>query len=106
MSTRSDSPVFRDNRAASRYELEVDGEVAVINYKCSGDRIALVHTEVPSALEGRGIGSQLARAALEDAGARHLVVVPRCPFVAAYIRRHQEYLPLVAPEYRERVTSR
>ena len=92
-----------NNEAAQRYETEVDGARAVLQYQRRGDSIVHLHTEVPEALEGHGIGSALARTALEDARARHLTVVPLCPFVTAYIRRHPEYLPIVDPAHRARV---
>ncbi len=92
-----------NNEAAQRYEAEVDGARSLIQYERKGDRIVFLHTEVPEALEGRGIASALARAALEDARARNLTVVPLCPFVSGYIRRHPEYLPLVEPTYRARL---
>jgi predicted GNAT family acetyltransferase len=99
--------VVKDNAAERRYEARVDGELAVVEYEIEhqpdGDRIVFIHTEVPEALEGHGIAGQLARAALEDARARHLTVVPLCPFVTTYIRRHQEYVLLVDPAYRHRV---
>jgi predicted GNAT family acetyltransferase len=60
-------------------------------YRLRGDRIVLVHTEVFPEFEGAGVGSGLARHALEDARSRGLGVVPRCPFVLAYLRRHPEY---------------
>jgi predicted GNAT family acetyltransferase len=56
-----------------------------------------LHTVVPPALEGHGVASKLADAALRDARARHQTVVPRCPFVAAYIERHREYQDLLDP---------
>jgi uncharacterized protein len=68
-------------------------------YSLGRGRIAFVHTEVFESYEGLGLGGRLARAALDDAGARGLVVVPYCPFIAAYIERHlDEYRDLVAPE--------
>jgi predicted GNAT family acetyltransferase len=60
-------------------------------------RSCLPITEVPEALEGQGIGSALARGALDDVRAQGLQVIPLCPFVAAFIRRHPEYLDLVSP---------
>ncbi len=87
--------MIRDNPAAGRYETEVDDELAVAYYLLIGATITFTHTEVPERLEGRGIASQLARFVLEDAGARGLEVIPRCPFISAYIRRHPEYQPLV-----------
>lgn len=84
-----------DNPAANRFELEVGGDVAVLEYAREGGRLLLVHTEVPEALEGRGYASVLARAALDQAKAKGLKVVPMCPFVRAYLRRHHEYDSIV-----------
>jgi len=58
--------------------------------------ISLDHAEVPSALEGRGLGSKLVRATLDQVRSEGLKVVPRCSFVAAFIRRHAEYADLLA----------
>lgn len=88
--------VVRDAPGRSRYEAEGDGALAGIAvYSLEGDRLTLEHTEVMPEAEGRGVGGALARAALDDARARGLGVVPRCPFMAAYIRRHPEYRDLV-----------
>ena len=95
----------RNNEAAHRYEAVVEGQTAVITYQQTGNRIMFVHTGVPEPLEGHGIAARMARVALDDARARNLVVIPRCPYVASYIRRHQEYLDLVPPEERARVLS-
>jgi uncharacterized protein len=103
----------RDVPAASRFEARLPpngagggpgagaagGAVAFAAYALHGREIVFTHTEVPAALEGHGVGSRLARAALDDARRRGLAVVPRCPFIAAYIRRHPEYRDLV-PEAR------
>lgn len=94
-----------DNVAEHRYEIHTEGQVAILVYKRGVNRISLLHTEVPPALEGRGIAGMLARAALEAARADGLEVVPLCPYVAAYIRRHQEYLPLVSSPYRAKLTA-
>jgi uncharacterized protein len=83
------------NQAARRFEVEVGGSRALLEYERVGDRVVFLHTEVPAALEGRGIGSALARAALDDARAQGLAAVPRCSFVRGYIERHPEYRPLV-----------
>ena len=90
----------RNNPTQYRYELWADGELAgYTQYGLGRGRIAFVHTEVYDSYEGLGLGSQLARAALDDARARGLVVMPFCPFIAGYIERHlDEYRDLVAPE--------
>lgn len=80
----------RDNTAEQRYELAVDGELAVAAYRVEGDRVVFTHTVVPAAIEGRGVGSRLVGAALADVRRRGLSVVPECPFVRAYIERHPE----------------
>lgn len=85
----------RDNRAEAEFELTVDGERAVAAYQLEGDTIVFTHTLVPPAIEGRGVGSKLIRAALDSARDRGLTVVPQCPFVAAFIERHEEYRDLV-----------
>jgi uncharacterized protein len=86
-----------------RYELRLDGRlVGLAAYHRRGNRIAFTHTEVDESCVGRGLGSRLARAALDDAAEKGLDVVPLCPFIARYVERHPEYELLVAPGYRER----
>jgi len=97
--------VVNQNEAVHRFEGAVDGHRAFLEYHLGSDSISLRHTEVPKDLEGHGIGGKLARAALEFARSANLKVVPLCPFVVAYIRRHPEYLELVQEKYKSRVTS-
>jgi len=85
-----------DNKAAHRFELPVDGLLAIAEYRLDGDRIAFTHTAVPPALEGRGVGSALIRGALDQVRARGLRVVPLCPFVRAFIEKHEAYQDLLA----------
>jgi hypothetical protein len=89
-----------DNADEGRLELPLDGYTAFIDYTLGKDRLTLTHTEVPEELEGKGIGGRLVNAALMYAEERNLKVVPMCPFVAGYIKRHPEYLGLVPPEHR------
>jgi predicted GNAT family acetyltransferase len=85
------------NEAEQRYEARVDGELAgLAAFQRDGDRIVFTHTEVDDRFEGQGIGSQLARHALDDVRARgDLRVVPRCPFIRSWIEKHPEYADLV-----------
>ena len=86
----------RHNPQASRFEAEIDGHLARCDYRMHDGVMQLVHTEVPPALEGRGIGAALVRAALEHASVQQLRVRPRCSFVSAYLARHPEYRRLLA----------
>jgi predicted GNAT family acetyltransferase len=86
----------RDEPDHQRYVLEVDGTHAgVLDYQLKGDRIRFTHAEIDPALERQGLGSQLAKFALDEAREHGLTVVPMCPFVVHYIRDHPEYLDLV-----------
>jgi len=76
---------------AQRYEARLGDELAgVLEYVVRRGRIALVHTEVAPAFEGRGIAAALARFALDDARRRGLPVIASCPYVRAYLAKHPE----------------
>lgn len=95
-----------DNPAQQRFEAHVGPYLAVAEYQRHGTTIVFTHTEVPVLIEGHGIAGQLARAALEQARTEGLTIIPRCPYIAAYIRRHPEYAALVPPAYRNRENVR
>ena len=94
-----------NNEEAHRFEARLGNEMALISYRRTGDRIAFRHAEVPVAFEGKGVAGKLARAALDFARANKLQVVPVCPFVASYIRKHAEYQDLLSPGDRERLAE-
>ena len=83
--------MFRDNTERKQFELEVEGTVARIEYMLMGDKIIFSHTEVPAALEGKGIGAKIVELALKNIEERELKLLPLCPFTAAYIKRHPEW---------------
>jgi hypothetical protein len=85
----------RHNQEQHRYEVAVDGKLALLEYRDAGGVRYYTHTEVPVALEGRGIAGQMAKAALDAAQQEQLTIVPLCPFVRGYIAKHPEYKPLV-----------
>ena len=89
---------IQQNKVENRFEGILNGEVAFVSYEISDGSINLYHTEVPPAFEGEGVGQALVRTALEFAREQGLSVIPSCPFVAAYIRRHREYQGLVREE--------
>ena len=85
-----------DNQEANQYEFRVGKYLAKIEYiKTNNGEIYLTHTEVPVALEGQGIGSQLAEKALKDIQEKNLRLIPLCPFVAGYIKKHPVWRQLV-----------
>jgi hypothetical protein len=87
---------IRHNEAANRFEAIVDGLLCRTDYRRVDGVLHLVHTEVPPALEGRGIAAALVKAALAYAQAHGLRVVPRCSYVRAYMQRHPETKTLLA----------
>jgi predicted GNAT family acetyltransferase len=86
----------RDNPAGQRYELELEGGLAFIDYRRRDHVVTLTHAEVPMALRGAGLGAALVRGALELVRERGEKVVPHCAFVALYMRRHPESHDLLA----------
>jgi len=88
----------RDDSVRQRYELDVGGELAFIDYYRDGGKVLMTHAEVPHALRGGGVGSALVKGALALVRARGEKVVPLCPFVAQYIRRHPEARDLLADD--------
>jgi predicted GNAT family acetyltransferase len=86
----------RDNTALSRFELDVGGVTAFVNYRLADGAITLLHTETPAQARGQGIASRLVEGVLEAVRARGLKVIPRCAFVRAYIAAHPEFRDLLA----------
>lgn len=84
-----------NNTDKNRYELSVDGHLAATYYRLADGVITFIHTEVPDALAGRGVGSKLIKGALDQVRAAGLKVVPQCPFVRAYIEKHPDYADLL-----------
>ncbi|MEQ1883434.1 MAG: GNAT family N-acetyltransferase [Bryobacteraceae bacterium] len=84
------------NEAKSRFELHVDGGVAVLDYRLRPGEIVLTYAGVPGELQGHGLGGQIVQAGLDYARANGLKVIPTCSFVASYIQRHPESWDLLA----------
>jgi predicted GNAT family acetyltransferase len=89
-----------DNQAESRLELEADGHVAELEYRRNGKRLVLIHTEVPTELEGRGLGGRLVTAAVERAQRDSMTVVPLCPFARGWLERHPDVAAQVEVDWR------
>ncbi|MEP7130777.1 MAG: GNAT family N-acetyltransferase [Sphingomicrobium sp.] len=93
---------IRDNPECHRFEADIgDGSLAIAEYTLSAGKIMFTHTAVPPAHEGHGVGSALIRFALASARRRGLQVIPKCPFFAAYIKKHAEVQDLLDPAYRK-----
>lgn len=79
-----------NNTSAHRFESHHDGQIAVAEYHLEDKVMTITHTFVPSAWRGQGIGTDLVLAAIENARAQQLSIVPRCPFMATYFENHPE----------------
>lgn len=86
---------LKNNKSRSRFELDIDDYMAFVEYEASPSHLALTHTEVPKELSGRGVGSILAKAVLENIRDHGMKVDPRCEFIAGYIKKHPEFNSLV-----------
>ncbi len=85
----------RDNPALYRFEMDTDAGPAIVTYRRDGRVLKLVHTEVPEALAGQGVGSRLAKGVLDLIRANGDTIVPLCDFMRGYIGHHPEYADLV-----------
>jgi len=92
---RETMATVHDNKALSRFELEVEGGVAFANYRITPSAVIITHTETPRALRGRGIASELVKGALELIRADGRKVIAGCSFVVDYLRQHPEYQDLM-----------
>ena len=90
-----------NNTKLSRFETEIDGEFAYVDYRFYRGDMALMHTFVPESGRGKGISSALAKFVLEYAKAQELKLMIYCPFIAKYIKLHPEYQPLIDKQYRQ-----
>jgi uncharacterized protein len=95
----NDPQPVTDNQAESRFELRVDGRLAELLYRRNGNRLVLIHTEVPVELEGRGLGGTLVRAAIDRAVREGMTVVPLCPFARSWLERHPDVAGRVAIDW-------
>ncbi|MGJ3508030.1 GNAT family N-acetyltransferase [Enemella sp. A6] len=85
------------NHGATQYELLINGvQAGYLDYELSGDLVVMHTTFMSEEYKGQGLGSSIVEAALQDARANGRKVVPRCPFVQAYLAKHPEYAEVVA----------
>lgn len=90
--------LIEDNPAGRRFEILVDDALAgFVAYEPRGELLVLTHTDVDAAFQGRGVGETLVRGTLDQIRERGTRIVPRCPYVATFIKRHPAYADLVEP---------
>jgi uncharacterized protein len=99
-----ESPDVVDIPEESRFVFRTPGAVAELDYRLKGSRFILVHTEVPDALSGHGVGGRLVRAALDRAVRDGLTVVPSCPFARHWLEQHPEEAARVTLDWELRPT--
>jgi uncharacterized protein len=96
----TEAPQVTDNPAEHRFEVRLGADVAFAEYRLKPGQIVLPHTVVPPAFEGKGVASALARHAFGHARAQGLTVVPTCPFMASWVKKHPEAQDIVDPSCR------
>ena len=102
MKTEYENIPLVKNEAAKQFEMEVDGQKAVIVYSEHHFTITLLHTEVPPALEGKGVATAIIEKTLSYLEKNHFRLIPLCPFVVAYIKRHPEWKMILDESVREK----
>lgn len=88
------------NEEKKRFEIEVDGYYAFIDYKEPGDKIALIHTETDPELAGKGAASAVVEKTLHYLDDNNITLLPFCPYVFAYIKKHPEWKRIVSPDFK------
>jgi uncharacterized protein len=83
------------NSLAQQFELRVGDLLSLLQYRVAGAKMIIFHTEVPPAVQNRGLAERMTKAALEFARAENLKIEPRCPYTAAFLRQHREYSDLL-----------
>jgi predicted GNAT family acetyltransferase len=85
-----------NNEAEHNFEMIVDGKRSFIDYMRKGDKIYLIHTEVPQELEGKGVAPEMVEKALHYIEDQHLKLVPLCAYVQHYLKRNPDWNRIVA----------
>ena len=81
-----------DDTAKEQFSVSMEGSTAKLEYALDGDRLLLLHTEVPEAFRGQGVGAQLVEASLARARADHLTIVPWCPYARRWLKEHPDHI--------------
>jgi hypothetical protein len=92
-----------NNTGKSRFEVTLGQDTAFAEYRLKSGKIILPHTVVPPAFEGKGVASALARAAFGYARDNGLKVIPTCPFMSAWVKKHPEVNDIIDESCHERL---
>jgi predicted GNAT family acetyltransferase len=95
-------PSVIDDAAAEQFAVSMDGTTATLEYKLHGARLHLLHTEVPEAFRGQGVGGRLVEAALAKARADQLTIVPWCPYAREWLKQHPDQTGDVTLDFKTR----
>jgi predicted GNAT family acetyltransferase len=90
------------NVKENQFEMVVAGSTAIIEFKEFPGKIALIHTEVPPAIEGKGVATAIIEKALNYIEQNNLKLIPLCPVVVAYVKRHPEWNRIVDPALKQK----
>lgn len=89
-----------DDTDHEQFAATIEGDTAKLEYQLEGDRLLLLHTEVPEAFRGQGMGGQLVEAAIAKAQTDHLTVVPWCPYARRWLKEHPDAVGDVSVDYK------
>lgn len=88
-------PALINNESIHNFEMTIDGHRSFIDYRINGGKVHLIHTEVPKELEGKGVAALLVQKTFEYLEERGLKIVPICPYVQHFLKRHPEWNRIV-----------
>lgn len=89
----TDNIEVKHNPEETRFEVQLDDKMAVIEYDIAGNNMVFLHTEVPPEFEGQGIAGKMAKFALDYAVTKGHRIQAFCPYIKSYVQRHPEYQP-------------